>query len=325
MSVDRRPRRRGGSLPAMGLTAAALLLSAGFSDSAAAQTTGVALTRDNRLLTFNPATPGTISSNVAITGLGDGEDLLGIDARPATLNTLYGLGNLGQLYVINPSSGVATPVGTPLDPDAVPLAGREYGFDFNPVPDRIRVTSDLGENLRLNPNDGTLSGTDTVLSFTGANAGEPPTLTAVAYTNNDNDAATPTTLFGIDSSLGVLVRQGGPDGNPSPNTGALTTIGSLLNSPSGDGPSFAGFDIFGPNNTALAVTSADPLFGDLARLYSVNLGTGAATLVGSVGDGSSLITGFTIVPEPTTLACVAIFGAGFLARRQRRPGGRRPA
>src|SRR5262245_24134351 len=61
----------------------------------------------NHLLAFDSATPGTISSNNAITGLGAGEIIEGLDFRPATLQ-LYGLGitdngatRTGRILAIN--------------------------------------------------------------------------------------------------------------------------------------------------------------------------------------------------------------------------------
>ncbi len=96
-----------------------------------------------------------IKSRRPITGLTPGDQLVGIDFRPAT-GQLYGLSTPGggpgsaQLYIIATETAVATQVGAP---NAV-LGGTSFGFDFNPVPDRIRVVSNAGENLRLNPNDG---------------------------------------------------------------------------------------------------------------------------------------------------------------------------
>ena len=97
----------------------------GMSVPAAADTVwGVTSTGD--LISFDSATPGTITT-VAITGLQGGETLLGIDQRPAT-GQLYGLGSTSRLYVINPTTGVATAV------NATPFAaldGTSFGFDFN--------------------------------------------------------------------------------------------------------------------------------------------------------------------------------------------------
>src|SRR5262249_32718158 len=137
---------------------------------------------------------------------------------------LFALGSSGQLYTLSPLTAIATKVGSP-----VMLTGTTYGVDFNPVPDRLRVVATNGQNLRLNPNDGTLAGTDTNIAFAmgDANQGKTPSITAVAY--NNNFAGTPsTTLFGIDSGLDLLVTQGSPGGAPvSPNTGQLFTVGPL--------------------------------------------------------------------------------------------------
>src|SRR6185436_8767551 len=74
--------------------------------AAAAPVVIYAVTASNppRLITFSSATPGTIASSVAITGMltqnvgGNDftETLLGIDIRPAT-GVLYGVGAIGPL------------------------------------------------------------------------------------------------------------------------------------------------------------------------------------------------------------------------------------
>src|SRR4029450_11321590 len=184
------------------------------------------LTSTGNLVTFDSGTPGTIGSSVAITGLLSAETILGRAPRPAT-GSLYGLGSSSHLYTINTTTGLATFVGaTPFSPA---LSGTAFGFDFNPVPDRIRVVSTDTSNFRLNPNDGTVAGTDTPLGYAAGDSGAGITPRGVgsAYTNNFTGTAV-TTLFGIDSNRDVLVMQGGPNGVPSPNGGVLTTIGAGL-------------------------------------------------------------------------------------------------
>ncbi len=114
---------------------------------------------------------------------------------------------------------MATVVGGPFAP---PLTGTVFGFDFNPVVDRMRVVSDAEQNLRLNPNTGGVAGVDTNLAYAPGDlhAGANPTVTASAYTNNIVGAGV-TTLYGIDVGLDVLIRQ-----NP-PNGGTLNTVGPL--------------------------------------------------------------------------------------------------
>ena len=96
------------------------------------------LTTTNSLVRFDSATPGTINSMVPISGLNDGAALLGIDFRPVN-GLLYGVSSDSRLYTINQSSGAAAVIGSA---NAFKLKGNSFGFDFNPVPDRIRVTSD---------------------------------------------------------------------------------------------------------------------------------------------------------------------------------------
>src|SRR5262245_50999519 len=93
----------------------------------AATITGVTTT--NVLVTFDSATPGTIATSVAVTGLQGGETLLGIDRRPAT-GALYALGSTSRLYLINATTGAATQVGSA---GAFTVSGTAFGFDFNPT------------------------------------------------------------------------------------------------------------------------------------------------------------------------------------------------
>jgi hypothetical protein len=230
-----------------------------------------ALTTTNVLVRFDSATPGTILSTVPVAGLQSGENLLGIDFRPAT-GQLYGLGSTSRLYAINPTTGVANALASPFSPL---LSGTDFGFDFNPTVDRIRVVSDADQNLRLNPDTGTMTVTDTPLAYTPGddNAGANPNVVGAAYTNNVAGGST-TTLYGIDSSLDVLVT------HTNPNAGILATVGPL----GIDTSSLSGFDISATTGVAYAALTV----GGTSRLYTINLATGAATLVGTIGGGAQI-------------------------------------
>lgn len=258
-----------GSLPSgvVGLTA-----SAGAPVSAYATTTGNDLVRfDRRTL--------TIRSQQPITGLAAGEKVLGIDLRPAN-GQLYALGSGNQIYMVNPATAVATPVGTPF---TLALTGTPVGFDVNPMADRLRVVTSSGQNLRLNPDTGAIAGVDTALSYLAGdrNAGVQPRVAHAAYTNNQAGAAT-TTLYDIDSGLDTLAVQ------QPPNDGTLRTIGRLGVDVSGPG----GFDI-AADGKALAALSPGSTG---TRIYSIDLSTGRANLLGKVGRGSTL-TGLAIAPR----------------------------
>lgn len=233
------------------------------------------LTTGNNLIRFNSSRPNTILSSIPITGLQGGENLQGIDFRPAT-GQLFGLGN-SRIYTIDTRTGAATLVGGL----TTPLLGTNFGFDFNPVPDRIRITSDLDQNLRANPNDGT-NLVDGVLAYaTGdPNFGQNPAVVASAYTNSFAGSTT-TTLYNIDQATGSLVIQ-----NP-PNNGTLNTVGRLGLSVTGD----AGFDINPGNNTALA--SLQVQGGSGSALYAINLTNGSAAIIGPIG-GGAVVRGIAI-------------------------------
>jgi hypothetical protein len=214
-------------------------------------------------LSFDSATPGTITSNVQVTGLQTGETLLGIDFRPAT-GALYALGSTSRLYELNTTTGAAKLIGPGAFTPA--LSGTRFGFDFNPTVDRIRVTSDADQNIRLNPDTGAVAATDTNLQFAAGDphAGANPNVVGSAYSNNFA-GATVTVLYDIDSGVDALVIQ-----NP-PNGGTLNTVGALGIDASND----VGFDISGVTGAAYATISPN--------LYSINLQSGLATLIGVIG------------------------------------------
>ena len=230
----------------------------------------VGLLTGTQLIRFHSATPGTILGTVAVSGLQAGETLVGIDLRPAD-GQLYGVGSQSRLYLINAITGAATQIG-PVFP--TPLAGTRFGVDFNPVVDRLRVVSDSGQNLRINPITGAIAFTDPAL-----NPGTP-NVTAAAYVNNV-DGTSVTTLYDIDATTDQLVIQ-----NP-PNDGTLVAVGPLGVNAAAD----AAFDISSLDNTAFAGLTV----GGVSSLYSVNLSTGAATLIGTIGTGTG-ISGLTAMP-----------------------------
>lgn len=201
------------------------------------------------LLILNPDAPAPVSKN--ITGTLSGEAIVGLDFRPAN-GQLYALGSSSRLYTINASNGAATVVGVQF---STLLNGTDYGFDFNPTVDRIRVVSNIGLNLRLNPATGAVAAVD-------GNITGDANVTAVAYTNNFAGAAT-TTLFDIDPSTDKLYKQ------DPPNNGTLIAVGDLgLNA-----TALSGFDIGGTSGNAWAVITVD----GKTRLHKINLSNGAAS------------------------------------------------
>jgi hypothetical protein len=236
------------------------------------------LTPGNSLLQFDSATPGTTTS-IAISNLNAGETVLGIDFRPAD-GKLYAVTDANRLLTINHQTGAATLVG-PLTADPTDatspfttLDSGVLGFDFNPVADRLRIVTNAGSNLRINPANALVI-TDGAVNPAGFSIG------ASAYTNNFA-GATATTLFNLDITGDRLTIQ-----NP-PNNGTLSVVGTTL----GAGIAVAnssGFDIVttgGPTvtNTAFAVLTQ----GGDATLFTVDLSTGTATSQGVIGSGAAL-------------------------------------
>ncbi len=229
-----------------------------------------AVNNTNGFVIFNPTNPATAVTKT-FSGLVSGDEIVGLDFRPAT-GQLYGLGSGSRIYAINTSSGAATAIGTlPIVPT---LSGTDFGFDFNPTVDRIRIVSNTGQNLRVNPETGVIAAVDGNL-----NPGSPA-ITAAAYTNNFAGATT-TVLYDIDAATDKLFKQ------DPPNSGGLVEVGALgINVEAA-----SGFDIGGTSGKAYAILTT----GTTAKIYTINLQTGAATAIGDF---------------PTTVKAMAV-GLGF--------------
>jgi hypothetical protein len=244
---------------------------------------GSALVRADTNDLPNPSAP------TPITGMQAGETLYGIDQRPGT-GQLYGISNQGRMYVLDPVGGAATQVGAGA---AFTPTGTNFGIDINPFADRIRVVSDMEENLRLNPIDGSLTLMDAALNPT------PATVVAAAY-NNNVAGATSTTLFDIDSASGMLVRQGGANGGPpSPNGGMLTNVGDLMLGTNLD-PRI-GFDIGADGFAAATIFT-----GAASKLYGINTSNGLATDLGTIGNGMTPYLGLAIMPARIRLTSATV-------------------
>lgn len=211
-----------------------------------------AATADNKLERFNPMSPS--SNPVDITGLNEGEMVVGLDFRPAN-GALYAITNQSRIMTVNTANGSVSPVGEGLTPM---LEGESFGFDFNPTVDRIRLVSNTGQNLRLHPDLGTVVAVDGDL-----NPGMP-FVNGAAYTNNVATASS-TVLYVLDSDNNMLYKQ------DPPNDGGLVEIGSL-------GIEFTaenGFDIGGDSDMAFALLTVDGMTG----VYSINITTAEVTKI----------------------------------------------
>jgi hypothetical protein len=249
----------------------------------------IALLETGNIARFNAASPGTITTAV-VTGLTSGETLVGIDFRPTT-GQLFGLGvdpsaDTGTLYQIDPQGGAATAVGTPssIVNGDLPEPSVGYGFNFNPTVDRIRVVTGSGLNFRLNPDTGAVAAVDSAIN--GAATG----VTATSYSNAFG-GATVTTQYALDASTSKLLIQ-----NP-PNSGVTTEV-VTLSIPFG---AVGGFEVPSTVRTTASGTpvtsgsgyAALTLVG-ITGLYQINLVTGEAPLLGSIGDGTVAVRGLAV-------------------------------
>jgi len=254
----------------------------------------IAVSSDGTLYTFDKASPNRFTFAVELTGLGS-ETIVGVDARPAD-GKFYALTSSGKLYTIDRTTGVAT-MGATLAADPADtstpftgLTGTDIGMDFNPVVDRLRVTSSTGQNLRINVDTGLVT-TDTAINGLATGYG------AVAY-NNSVAPACRTTLYAIDVSTNRFLQQ-----NP-PNDGLANGVGGLGIDPTASGGFDVGTDAAGVS-TGLALLTVEGKIG----FYTIELTSGAATSTGAmyVPDGESIL-GFAVATVPATTPVTQLAG-----------------
>lgn len=229
------------------------------------------LTDGQTLVGFDSDDPADVTAIGRITGLDGDRALVGIDYRVSD-RTVYGVGDRGGIYTLDLDMAAAKKVSQL----TVALQGDAFGVDFNPAANRMRVVSDTGQNLRHNIDDPAgmpaagQTATDTALTTPPAT--QPTTgVSAAAYTNNDTEPDTATTLFVLDTAKDQVAIQ-----SPA-NTGALAATGQL--GVDAEGP--AGFDIHANTGHGLATLNVD----GAQRLYDIDLLTGKATAIGAFPAG----------------------------------------
>jgi hypothetical protein len=272
----------------------------------------VASTSNNLLLFFDSGSPGTLTRNVAVTGLTGGETIIGMDYRRKD-GALYAVTTNSRLYKLNETTGAATAIGSAGGFTITTLSSGIVGFNFDQNEDRLRLVG-VNQNIRINPDTGTLSNTDTVQAYVvgDPNAGALNGGTPIAYTNNFLGATT-TVAYGIDVARNILYVLDPAD------QGKCHTIGAL-----GPDPDLRdGFDISGATGVAYACLSVN----NVPTLYGVNLGTGVAVNFGRISTAAflgSLTVNALTVPTPTRVLNLATRGfvgqgqnvliGGFIAR-----------
>ena len=237
------------------------------------------LSANNQLVSFSPLTP-SMTTTKAITGLLANEIIVGIDYRLRTdadkadkSGLLYGLSNLGNLYVINSETAAASgrlalvADSTDMTTPFAGLVGTGFAVDFNPAADKLRVLSNTGQSLRINVDTGATTTDGSINGIEGA------VVSAAAYTNSiQRTAAVTTMLYDLDQTSNQLLLQ-----NP-PNDGTVSVVGTGLGITLGVSN---GMDIAGGDNGLVLATNG-------AGLYRINLTTGMATeLAAKIGGATT--------------------------------------
>jgi hypothetical protein len=289
------------------LCALACLISCGVSAPTSAELiyATAAVGGATNLIQFDHQEPGNVLSAKFVTGLQPNEALLGIDVRPAT-RELYALGSTSRLYKLDPNTAAATPIGSPFAPL---LNGINFGFDFNPMIDRIRVVSDVNQNLVLNPDTGAVQLVATDVNYAPPITGDPNVVHA-AYSNN-RPGMPSTQLYVLDAARGDLDAQAN-------NTGVLTFVG---NAGQVRFRGLGGFDISGVSgNGYVAIPQSSEPASSLAVIdFSMLNPFGVLNDVGVIGSGLT-ITGLTValIPEPSTASLLVSALIGPMIFRRRR-------
>jgi hypothetical protein len=268
-----------------------LLASAGFASAA----TFWGVTNNNSLVSFDSSNPGVFQSTASITGLVgvDGQTpdplafIVNLSFNPGT-GQFTGIDTNSNIYRIG-LSGSSTLLNSTFSP-----AGFDAGLAYDPVTDGFLYADDAAARFNI-----TNAGIATLVGSAFYGEGDTNQLSTPSIFGVAIDSALGSTYF-LDANLGILAQAIEPDALE------LFTVGSLGTAVTAYG--------------GLAFDSAGNLFASLSSdslnsgFYSINQSNGAATLIGSFGQGVGVST--ITIPEPSA-ALLGAIGALVLLRRRR--------
>ena len=256
-----------------------------------------AIDSQNRLVTFDSASPSVLTSarTIKLPPLNTYdsnrplERIVSLAFRaadgPATTR-LWGLTNYGNIVPLNLATA---DIGLPAI-RVTNLNGTAFGFGFDPTSTvNMLLVSNLDQNLRLKFNTGEVFTQTPLNYFMGSPA--DPNVVAFAYDNNLS-GGTQRTPYMIDSAADTLVMLQSPFSD-----GVLRTVGPLgVNASEITGLTIhTTGTVASPVNTAFAAIASP---GDsVSKLYTIDLSTGAATLVGTIGkyEQGTYITAIAVI------------------------------
>jgi hypothetical protein len=249
----------------------------------------------DNLFSFYSDAPGNLLSQRAITGLQNNESIVGIDSWNGAV---YGLGNSSRLYTLDLNTGNATQVGS--GPFATLLSGITFGVDNGAS--GVQVVSGLGQSLLVDRSTGVATAEPSVSYAAGdIYEGQGPRVDALAFDPVSGKWLAADTLK---NSLATF----------DPVTGLLNTIGALgIDAARGNGMDVS------PDTGIMYMDTPQASSDPQANLYTVNKLTGQVSLVGLIGNPGDniLVSGLTVVPEPSTVALLALGAVGLLFARRR--------
>jgi hypothetical protein len=256
-----------------------------------------AIDSQNRLVTFDSASPSVLtsartikpSSLVVADSNRAAERIVSLSYRaadgPATTK-LWGLTSYGNIVPVNLATAE---LGTPVI-NRIALNGTAFGFGFDPTSTvNMLLVSNLDQNFRIKFNTAEVF-TQTPLNYFMGSPTDPNVVT-LAYDNNLS-GVTQRTPYMIDSAADTLVFL-----LPPFSDGVIRTVGPLgVNASELTGLTIYTTGTVGsPVNTAFAAITSP---GDsVSKLYTIDLSTGAAALVGTIGkyEQGTYITAIAVI------------------------------
>ncbi len=279
--------------------------------------------------------------------------LTGLLAQEVLLGTTGGI--TGDLYRIDPSTGLPTLIGPLIDNGFNPYAVTGLAFDsvngllYGSTSNNSGAGGSSSKELvAINPNTGAVT---VVGSFTTAGTMADLTFdatTAILYGTGSLDG----NLYVINTATGVATAVGSagfPANSTAGNGVAANSAGQIFGTPLGANQHLVQFNKSNGSVTTVATLSGAPFssgainamaFNSGGTLYGVNVdltsgarptdlvtidtGTGVVTNIGASVNGLDAIVFFnpTAVPEPATLSLLGLgalgsFGLNVLRRRRR--------
>ncbi len=159
----------------------------------------------NNFLVFGTESFDVLSQQQRISGLPLLKRIIGIVVRPSN-GKLYGVGNDSRVYTIDPSTAVATPVGSgQFSPRIVDFFEIHFAMALEPNGNRVRlISTEGGTNWSISLDDGTaVAGTPVHFVAGDPHEGETPHIAALMY-------ATPSPTAALNADISRMASSSGP-------------------------------------------------------------------------------------------------------------------